>query len=61
MRFNQMTEKNLELLNLIESLRKEMIIVGLKEGLSSDKTIEISQKLDQYIASYQANHFLFEA
>lgn len=50
---------NLELLCIIENLRREMICVGLKEGLSSEKTIEISQKLDQYIANYQANCLLF--
>ena len=58
--FMQITEKNFELVKMIESLREEMIRVGLKEGLSSDKTVEISQKLDQYIANYQANAFLFE-
>ncbi|NMD69984.1 aspartyl-phosphate phosphatase Spo0E family protein [Bacillus sp. DNRA2] len=54
-------DNNLELLCTIESLRREMICVGLKEGLSSEKTIEISQKLDQYIANYQANCLLIES
>ncbi|WP_147534898.1 aspartyl-phosphate phosphatase Spo0E family protein [Bacillus marasmi] len=48
-------DSRLELLGLIENLRREMICVGLKEGLTSEKTIEISQKLDRYIANYQAN------
>lgn len=43
-----------ELENKIEFLRNEMIMIGLKEGLSSEKTISISQKLDCYIAKYQA-------
>jgi hypothetical protein len=37
----------------IESLRKEMIRVGTKEGLSSNDTIKISQILDLYITTYQ--------
>lgn len=42
-----------ELLKFIESLRKEMICVGIQEGLSSKKTIKISQKLDRYLSIYQ--------
>lgn len=42
------------LVKTIESLRKEMIRIGLQEGLTSEKTIEISQKLDVFIAKYQA-------
>lgn len=37
----------------IELLRKEMMMLGLKEGISSEKTIFISQKLDHYITMYQ--------
>lgn len=38
----------------IESLRNEMIKIGIQEGLTSEKTIAISQLLDIYIAKYQA-------
>lgn len=37
----------------IESLRKEMVLVGIQEGLSSEKTIMISQKLDFFISKHQ--------
>jgi hypothetical protein len=40
---------------LIETLRVEMIRIGIQEGLNSERTIEISQKLDVYISKY---HFL---
>lgn len=39
--------------NKIEKLRKEMIQIGLEEGLRNKRTIEISQKLDFYITIYQ--------
>ncbi len=42
-----------DLLNTIESLRQEMIRIGIQEGLSSSKTIELSQKLDIFISKYQ--------
>jgi hypothetical protein len=41
-----------ELKNKIEILREEMVMIGLNEGLSSEKTIKVSQKLDHYIAIY---------
>ncbi|MGG3564973.1 aspartyl-phosphate phosphatase Spo0E family protein [Neobacillus rhizosphaerae] len=47
------TDKKGNLLLIIKSLRKEMIQAGLKEGLASEKTIAISQQLDEYIAKYQ--------
>ncbi|WP_256236395.1 aspartyl-phosphate phosphatase Spo0E family protein [Bacillus sp. EB600] len=37
----------------IEFLRQEMIRIGIQEGLTSEKTIRISQELDTYIAKYQ--------
>lgn len=37
----------------IETLRQEMIQSGLNEGLTSKRTIEISNKLDDYIVKYQ--------
>ncbi|MEH7252870.1 aspartyl-phosphate phosphatase Spo0E family protein [Neobacillus niacini] len=36
----------------MERLREEMVTTGLSEGLSSEQTIKISQKLDHYIAIY---------
>ncbi|NWQ42696.1 aspartyl-phosphate phosphatase Spo0E family protein [Bacillus sp. EB106-08-02-XG196] len=41
-----------ELSDKIEILREEMVMIGLNEGFCSQKTIEASQKLDQYIAIY---------
>lgn len=43
----------LSLGNKIESLRNEMIRIGIQEGLTSTRTIQISQKLDMYITIYQ--------
>lgn len=43
----------LKLEKLIETLRDEMIRIGIHEGLTSEKTIAISQELDIYIAKYQ--------
>ncbi|WP_144061446.1 aspartyl-phosphate phosphatase Spo0E family protein [Bacillus sp. 1NLA3E] len=43
-----------EIMRTIESLRKEMIQIGIKEGLQSEKTIKISQRLDVFIAQYQS-------
>lgn len=45
------------LMNKIESLRKQMIRTGIEEGLSSKKTIELSQLLDQYVLQYQQRNF----
>lgn len=42
----------------IEHLRKEMIEIGKKEGLSSEETLLISRKLDELIDSY--NFFQFD-
>jgi DNA-binding Lrp family transcriptional regulator len=43
-----------ELQNRIEKLREEMILLGLRNGFKCPRTITVSQKLDQYIAKYQA-------
>ncbi|KAA9029951.1 aspartyl-phosphate phosphatase Spo0E family protein [Niallia endozanthoxylica] len=51
-RFNY-DEKN-DLLNIIATVREEMIRTGMKEGLTSTNTITLSQRLDEYIAKYQA-------
>lgn len=45
------TQENL--INKIETIRKEMIQTGIQEGLSSKRTIELSQLLDQYVLQYQ--------
>lgn len=44
-----------ELLTCIETLRKEMIRVGIQEGLTSKNTIKISRKLDIYIEISRIN------
>jgi hypothetical protein len=44
-----------ELQNKIEKLRKEMIVLGLRNGFGSPQTINVSQKLDNYIAKFQAS------
>ncbi|WP_071392971.1 aspartyl-phosphate phosphatase Spo0E family protein [Bacillus tuaregi] len=46
-------EKN-DLLKTITTVREEMIRTGMKEGLTSLNTITLSQRLDEYIARYQA-------
>ncbi|WP_053362396.1 aspartyl-phosphate phosphatase Spo0E family protein [Bacillus sp. FJAT-27251] len=51
-----LSSNSVEKSNLVQSiqlLRQEMIETGLKEGLTSKKTIELSQKLDSFIARYQ--------
>jgi hypothetical protein len=53
--FMPMIDEKSKLEILIETLRAEMIRIGIKEGLDSEKTIEISQRLDIYISKY---HFL---
>ena len=47
-------EKDYDLLKTIKFLRKEMIRVGIQEGLTSEKTLNISRKLDIYITKYQS-------
>lgn len=46
------TEEN-HLAYKIESIRNEMIQTGIREGLSSKKTVELSQLLDYYVFQYQ--------
>ncbi|MEH6996071.1 aspartyl-phosphate phosphatase Spo0E family protein, partial [Neobacillus drentensis] len=41
-----------ELSDQIEIKREELVLIGLHEGLCSEKTIEVSQKLDHFIAIY---------
>lgn len=41
------------LLNNIQILRDRLIHEGMREGLSSEKTILLSQELDEYISLYQ--------
>ena len=42
------------LLYHIKSLREQMISTGLHEGLDHEKTIQLSQKLDEFIYLYQS-------
>jgi hypothetical protein len=42
-----------ELLSYIEFLRKDLIHIGLRYGLNSDRTIQASQELDYFIYEYQ--------
>nr|WP_295970708.1 aspartyl-phosphate phosphatase Spo0E family protein [uncultured Bacillus sp.] len=41
------------LFNYIQILRSRLIDEGMNEGLSSEKTLLISQELDEYIYLYQ--------
>jgi len=43
-----------DLLHNIKSLKEELIQTGMSQGLDHEKTIHISQKLDQYIFQYQS-------
>ncbi|CRK84665.1 Spo0E like sporulation regulatory protein [Neobacillus massiliamazoniensis] len=52
--FMQITDTNSNLLMIIKVLRNEMILTGMKEGLKSEKTLAISQKLDIFISRYQS-------
>lgn len=45
--------KKSDLEKKINNLRSKMILIGTKEGLSSENTIKISQKLDIYLTIYQ--------
>jgi Spo0E like sporulation regulatory protein len=42
------------LLQHIQSLRDQLVHTGMHEGLSHEKTIHLSQKLDKYIFLYQS-------
>jgi hypothetical protein len=42
------------LLQHIQSLRNQLVHTGIHEGLSHEKTIHLSQKLDKYIFLYQS-------
>jgi hypothetical protein len=39
----------------MESLREELINCGLHKGFTHEKTLELSQKLDTFIARHQAS------
>ena len=41
------------LMQHIHSLREQLINTGVCEGLNHEKTIQLSQKLDEYILLYQ--------
>lgn len=53
MKKGQNEEKQI-LLQKINILRGEMISTGVNKGLSDDKTIEISRKLDDILNKYQS-------
>ena len=42
------------LMQHIHSLREQLIDTGVCEGLNHEKTIQLSQKLDEYIFLYQS-------
>lgn len=42
------------LLQKIKSLREQLVQTGMLNGLNHEKTINISQKLDEYIFLYQS-------
>jgi hypothetical protein len=44
------------LLDIIETLRKELILSGLEFGLTSKSTIKISRELDKYIFDYESRY-----
>lgn len=50
-----------KLVETIETLREEMIKIGLQEGLASPKTIEASQKLDRFIAKYHSIYYALKS
>ena len=51
---NDRLMKKATLLNHINSLREQMIHTGLRDGLNNEKTISLSQQLDEYIYLYQS-------
>ena len=55
------TDEKVNLIMTIESLRAEMIRVGISEGLHNEKTVKISQMLDAYIAKYQNASFQMQS
>jgi len=48
----EMTMNKEDLSLKIELIRKEMIKCGMKEGISAEKTIKISQQLDELLNCY---------
>lgn len=42
------------LLNYIKLLKEQLIHIGISEGLSSEKTLSVSEELDKYIYLYQS-------
>ena len=41
------------LLHYIKVLKEQLIHIGISEGLSSEKTLSVSEELDKYIYLYQ--------
>ncbi|XJZ28023.1 Spo0E family sporulation regulatory protein-aspartic acid phosphatase [Bacillota bacterium Lsc_1132] len=48
-------EQEQDQLIIIEKLRSQMIAAGMVEGWTSERTIRLSQTLDQYIAHFLNN------
>ncbi|UII54320.1 aspartyl-phosphate phosphatase Spo0E family protein [Cytobacillus spongiae] len=42
-----------ELAEMIQKLRNDLVRIGTSEGLSSPRTIQVSQMLDRYLVKYQ--------
>jgi hypothetical protein len=43
------------LMQHIQSLREQLVHTGVCEGLDHEKTIQLSQKLDEFIFLYQSH------
>ncbi len=43
-----------ELEKAIELLRDDLVHYGLTNGLNNHRTVELSKKLDEYLAEYQS-------
>lgn len=52
-RSHHAVENIYNLKNEIQKKREEMILVGIKEGLCSEKTLQLSSELDRLIQIYQ--------
>jgi hypothetical protein len=51
-------DKQNELLNQINKLRKRMIKTGLNKGVENNETIRLSKELDQLIFTYQLKNYI---
>lgn len=60
MSLSTITEQTQDLISIIENLREEMIRTSMREGLSSDNTLRLSQTLDEYLVKYQTIEYLLK-